>query len=152
MNEGKRPGGLTALAIINFVFCGFSMLSLLGMVAFFAFIDMVPTDQMDARQKTQIEAVQNMGTAALVLILVLNLVTAALLLTSGIGYLQQKKVLGRTIGNVYAIISIIAAIVSGLMFKPELGGGFNIGSIIGLVYPVVTLILLNTTFKDDLTN
>ena len=29
------------------------------------------------------------------------------------------------------------------------GGGFNIGTIIGLVYPLLTLALLNTTFKDD---
>jgi hypothetical protein len=25
-------------------------------------------------------------------------------------------------------------------------------AIVGLIYPVLTLILLNTTFKDDLTN
>jgi uncharacterized membrane protein YkvI len=30
--------------------------------------------------------------------------------------------------------------------------GFGIGNLIGLIYPVLTLILLNTTFKDDLVN
>jgi hypothetical protein len=30
--------------------------------------------------------------------------------------------------------------------------GFGLGNIIGLVYPLLTLILVNTTFKDDLVN
>ena len=30
--------------------------------------------------------------------------------------------------------------------------GFGIGTIIGMIYPVLTLYLLNTTFKDDLVN
>jgi len=38
------------------------------------------------------------------------------------------------------------------MFPSEIGGGFNIAVIIGLIYPIVTLVLLNTTFKEDLTN
>jgi hypothetical protein len=32
------------------------------------------------------------------------------------------------------------------------GGSFGIGTIIGLIYPVLTLILVNTAFKDDLVN
>jgi hypothetical protein len=56
------------------------------------------------------------------------------------------------IGNIYAVVAIIGSVISGIMFAAELGGGFNIGTMIGLIYPIVTLILLNTTFKDDLTN
>lgn len=152
MQEGKRPGGLTALAVINFVFAGFSVLSLLGLAAFFAFIGKVPTDQMDAAQREQIEAFQSMGTGVFVLIFAMNLLTGLLLLLSGIGYLKQKRVLGWMVGNVYAVISIGGGVVSGVMFATELGGGFNIGTIIGLVYPILTLVLLNTTFKGDLTN
>jgi hypothetical protein len=152
MNEGKRPGGLTALAVINFIFCGFSFLSVVGMAAFFALKDMMPTDQMDARQKAQIEALQEMGTPMLVLVVALNVLSGILLLVSGMGYLKQKKVLGRMLGNAYAVLTIVGSIVSGLMFRAELGGGFNIGTIIGLIYPILTLVLLNTTFKDDLTN
>ena len=132
MAEGKRPGGLTALAVINFVLCGFSVLSIVGMMAFFA--------------------LQDMGMPTLVLIIGLNLLSGLLLLTSGIGYLKQKRVLGRMLGNTYAVLTIVASIVSGMMFRTELGGGFNIGTIIGLIYPILTLVLVNTTFKDDLTN
>jgi len=61
MNHQKRPGGLTALAVINFVFCGFGFLGLFGMAALFAFIGMIPTDQMEEPQRAQIEAFQEMG-------------------------------------------------------------------------------------------
>jgi predicted small integral membrane protein len=152
MNEGKRPGGLTALAVINFILAGLGLLSVFGMVALVGLMDKIPTDQMDEAQKAQIEAVQNMGMPTLVLIIVLSLLSGVLLLLSGIGYLKQKRVLGRVLGNAYALFAIVGSIVSGLLFKPELGGGFHFGTIIGLIYPILTLVLINTTFKDDLTN
>ena len=61
MNEGKRPGGLTALAVINFVFTGFGLLGLLGLIAIFALIGAIPTDEMQEAQRAQIEAFQDMG-------------------------------------------------------------------------------------------
>lgn len=152
MNEEKRPGGLTALAVINFIFAGWGFIGLLGLAALFAFIGRIPTDEMNEAQKAQIEAIQNIGTSMLVIIFALSLLSSVLLLLAGIGYLKQKKFLGRTIGNTYAVISIVSSVVSGIMFASELGGGFNIGTIIGLIYPVLTLILLNTTFREDLTN
>ncbi|NIP27109.1 MAG: hypothetical protein GWN67_28945 [Phycisphaerae bacterium] len=152
MSEEKRPGGLTALAVINFVFSGWGLLSLLGLAAFFAFIGVIPTEELQEPQRSQFEAFKDMGVPLFVFIFALTLISSVLLLLSGIGYLKQKKFLGRTLGNIYAIIAIVSSVVSGIMFPSELGGGFNIGSIIGLIYPVVTLILLNTTFRDDLTN
>lgn len=152
MSEEKRPGGLTALAVINFVLSGWGLLGLLGLAAFFAFIGKIPTEELQEPQKSQFEAFQNMGVHVFVIIFVLSLISSVLLLLSGIGYLKRKKFLGRTIGNIYAIIAIVSSVVSGMMFASELGGGFNIGTIIGLIYPVLTLILLNTTFRDDLTN
>ncbi len=152
MNEEKRPGGLTALAVINFVFSGLSLINLIVLAAFFAFIGMIPTAEMPEKERAMIEAFQNMGTSVYVMIFVLTIISSVLLLLSGIGYLKQKKFLGRTMGNIYAVIAIAGSVISGMMFASELGGGFNIGSIIGLIYPVLTLILLNTTFRDDLTN
>jgi hypothetical protein len=150
MTEGKRPGGLTALAVINFVFVGLGLIGVLMLAAFFAFIGMLPTDEMPEEQRAQIEAFQNMGLPVFILSFVLSIVSSVLLLVSGIGYLKQKKIMGRMVGNTYAVVSIVSSVVSGMMFAAELGGGFNIGTIIGLIYPVVTLILLNTTFRDDL--
>ena len=152
MNQEKRPGGLTALAVFNFIVSGMNFISFLGMFVMFAFIGKIPTDDMQEAQKAQIEAFQDMGLPMFIFILVLYIVSAILLLVSGIGYLKQKKVMGRMIGNIYGVISIISSIVYGLWFPLDLGGGFNLGTIVGLIYPVLTLILINTTFKDDLTN
>ena len=152
MTEGKRPGGLTALAVLNFVFAGWGLLSMAGMVVFFTLIGKIPTENMDEKARMQIEALQDMGLSTLVLIFTLTVVSCILLFLSGIGYLKQKKFLGRKLGSTYGILAIISSIVSGVMFDPELGGGFNIGTIIGLIYPVMTLILLNTTFKEDFIN
>ncbi|MFC1637228.1 hypothetical protein ACFL5Z_20610 [Planctomycetota bacterium] len=152
MSEGKRPGGLTALAVINFVFAGWGVIGLLGLVAMFAFVGMIPTDQMDETQKAQIEAFQNMGLPVFIFIFALSIVSGVLLLLSGIGYLKQKKVMGWVLGNAYGVLSIVSSIVSAFMFPAEIGGGFNIGIIIGLIYPIITLVLLNTTFKEDLMN
>ena len=152
MNQEKRPGGLTALAVINFVFSGQGLLSVLILAASFAFIGMIPTDQMPEADRIRLEAFQNMGVPVFIFIFALSLITSVLLLLSGIGYLKQKKVLGRYVGSTYGIIAIVSNVVSGFMFPSEMGGGFQIMTIVGLIYPVLTLILLNTTFKDDLTN
>ncbi len=152
MTEGKRPGGLTALAVLNFVFAFWSLLGMVGMVVFFTLIGKIPTENMDEKARMQIEALQDMGLSTLIFIFTLTVVSCILLFLSGIGYLKQKKCLGRKLGSTYGILAIISSIVSGVMFDPELGGGFNIGTIIGLIYPMMTLILLNTTFKEDFTN
>ena len=152
MNEEKRPGGLTALAVINFIFSGWGIIGLLGLAAFFAFIGKIPTDDMQETQKAQIEAFQNLGLPVFIFIFTLSFISSLLLLLSGIGYLKQKKFLGRFLGNTYAVITIISSVISGIMFAPEIGGGFNIMTMVGLIYPVLTLILLNTTFRQDLTN
>jgi hypothetical protein len=154
MNEEKRPGGLTALAVFNFIFSGLNLIGLLGwIVILFVIIGIIPTEQMNEIQKTQMGAFENLGIPMFIFILVLSIVSGILLLLSGIGYLKQKKVMGRLLGNLYAIINIISSIISGILIDdPEIGGGFNLMTIAGLIYPVLTLILINTTFKDDLTN
>ena len=151
MNQEKRPGGLTALAVINFVFFGFSIFGLLGLVIMYAGI--IPTGQMTEEQRAPMEALQNMGLPVFISVFLLSVTATVLLLLSGIGYLQQKKIMGWVLGNLYAVISIISSIVSVLFITSEMpGGGFTISTIIDLIYPLLTLILLNTTFKDDLTN
>jgi hypothetical protein len=152
MSEGKRPGGLTALAVINFVLAGMSLIGVLGLAALFAYIGVIPTDKMDAGAKAQFEALQETGIGFFVFLFILSIVVGLLLLLAGIGYLKQKKILGWGLGNAYGIIGIISSITSGFLFPAILGGGFGIGRIIDLLYPIITLILLNTTFKEDFPN
>ncbi len=152
MNGGKRPGGLTALAVLNFIFAGMNGLGILGLVTMFAFWGKMPTENMDEATRAQIDAIQAVGKPMFLVIVVAGGITGVLLLASGVGYLKQKKFLGRFLGNVYAITAIIQGTVTGMMLSPAIGGGFNLGSIIGLIYPVLTLALLNTTFKEDFIN
>lgn len=148
MSEGKRPGGLTALAVINFVFGGFSALGALGMAALLALMGTV-ADSGDEHAKEMAKAWEEMGMGLFYFLLAMMAVSAFLLIASGVGYLQQKKVLGRSLGNGYAALAILSSLLMGLMVSDKAGGGFNIGTIIGLIYPVLTLILLNGTFKHD---
>jgi hypothetical protein len=141
--------GQTALAVLNFVFGGFNALGVLGMVAVMALFNAAKDTISSDDQRKVAEAWEQIGMGVFYLILFLMAVTSFLLIASGVGYLKQKKVLGRGFGNAYGILSIVYAVMWGLLVSADAGGGFNIGTIISLVYPVLTLALLNGTFKHD---
>jgi hypothetical protein len=139
MAEGKRPGGLTALAVLNFVFGGLGALVVLGLIALLSVAESVANEA-----GTSISSAPGAGMVYVAILL--SVVSTVLMIASGVGYLKQRRFLGRTLGNAYAAFSIgssVFAIVA-------LSAGVGIGTIIGLIYPVLTLVLLNTTFKDDL--
>jgi len=135
MADEKGPGGLTALAVLNFVFGGFGALGVLAAAALLGVVNEV----------TEGAVAEEVGSG--MFLFVLTSLSAALLIVSGIGYLLQKRVLGRYMGSFYGITSLAS---NGL----GLAGGaeFSFFTIIGLIYPVLTLIMVNTTFKDDLVN
>lgn len=151
MTEGKRPGGLTALAVINLIWGGLSAFGAAGMLAMPKLAQMMKDsgDAAAAEQADQmLHGIEQAG-SVWSLIIALTFVSALLLITSGIGYLKQKRFLGRTLGNAWAILSILGSVASAVMLAAAVGGGFHFGTIIGLVYPVLTLVLLNGTFKED---
>lgn len=137
MSRDKRPGGLTALAVLNFVFGGLGVLGLLALWALISMADAI----------TAGEASASSGAGVLYGALALGTLSVALLITSAVGYLGQKKFLGRSMGTAYAVVAVLGSVLNLATGQP-----FGIGTVIGLVYPVLTLILLNTTFKDDLVN
>jgi hypothetical protein len=146
--EVKRPGGLTALAVINFIFGGLGIIS-----SAFSFISMsmignISTTGMPEAAKAKIEALQSIDPSLFTIMIFMSIISALLLLLSGIGYLKQKRVLGRIIGNIYGFYGISSVIISYLIMPKELFG--NISAIIGIIYPTLTLILLDTVFKNDL--
>ncbi len=130
----KRPGGLTALAVFNFIFGGFAVILSLGLLVIVAAVDEF--------------IAENGGSVGLLyLVTLLTVASAGLLIASGVGYLKQKLFLGRKLGNAYAAVSLTSTVVS-----LANGGDFGVGTIIFLIYPVLTLALLNGSFKEDLVN
>ncbi|MBN1845197.1 MAG: hypothetical protein JW810_05905 [Sedimentisphaerales bacterium] len=166
-DTAKRPGGLTAMAVINFVLGGFLLLSLLGFIGGKYAYNMAenqraqeqqtadpnaaPSNQYTPEQQQQMETARKVFADPTIRILTyLNVVPCALLIVSGIGYLRLKKMLGRMMGNLYALVSIVLGIAEIVLIDKDLGGGFGIASLIGFIYPALTLFLMNVTFKDDL--
>ena len=150
MAEGKRPGGLTALAVLNFIFGGFSALGALGILTAIGLAKAASNGlhDMAVENGAKVTEVPTVGLGILYVTLLLTALSAILLITSGVGYIKQKAFLGRTLGNGYAVVSLGGTIVSIALAH----SGFGIGTIIFSVYPIVTLFLLNNTFKEDLIN
>lgn len=182
MTEGKRPGGLTAMAVFNFIGTGLGLIGVLFLVGLVlgsgTLVDLIEEGEAEQQraaekrelteaQKAKLEkqrkeleeakktlaAFEEFKGGQLALVVALNLACATLLLLSGIGYLTQKRFLGRKLGIAYALISIPTTFIE-INVTPEqvTGGGLSLGSLIAFIYPVLTLILLNTTFREDFVN
>ncbi|MCX6979792.1 MAG: hypothetical protein NTV08_03460 [Verrucomicrobia bacterium] len=156
MSEGKRPGGLTALAVLNFVFGGFGVIGILALWAVYALVTAAAKTVVTAAAGTAgaqdvanaANAINQQSGALILISLILLVVSVTLLIVSGVGYLGQKKFIGQRLGSIYGVVSIAQTVLSILFLK----SGFGIGTIIGLTYPILTLVLLNNTFKDDFVN
>jgi len=130
----KRPGGLTTLAVLNFALAALSAVSYASLLA------LVGEDG-----ATGGEPAARIASSTVYLVLVTGLVSCALLALAGIGYLERRRLLGRLTGNGYAIL----ALVNSVLVMAALPEGFGLATVIGLVYPPVTLVLLNLRFKAE---
>lgn len=128
----KRPGGLTALAVLNFVFGGLGVIGVFTWIAFLSVVDAATGGE---------ALTQSPGAAMVYLGIALSIASVGLLVLSGIGYIGQKKVFGYGLGCAYGLLGIISAIL-GIVTS-----GFGVMVALGLIYPLLTLILLNTAFK-----
>jgi hypothetical protein len=135
MSDGRRPGGLTTLAVLNFIFGAWGLLYVVILVG-----AMRSEGGLEREMRLSLRA----DSATLWAHLMLRLLTAVLLIVSAVGYMGQKRFLGRVLGNAYAVVALLS---TGLTLTHA---EFDGGTLIGLVYPVLTLVLINTTFRDDL--
>jgi hypothetical protein len=131
-----RPGGLTALAVINFVIAGLLGLGLLGLVIVLAGSGEKPKGVSEGYLY-----VRTMFLAGDVVLLVL----------AGVGYLRMKKVMGRWLGSAEAVYSLL---FFGYVLSYTLGEGhpFMFSTLQQLIYPGITLVLLNWVFRENLVN
>lgn len=134
----KRPGGLTALAVLNFVFGGIGAIAALIGFGGLALIR-------EAIHKAEESGAKYSGQSLSMAYVAVGLtaVGALLLIVSGVGYIKQSKLTGKTLGTVYGVVSL-----GGTVLSAATGGGFGAFSAIFCIYPLLTLILLNTSFKN----
>ena len=137
----KRPGGLTALAVLNFVFGGIG-----AIVALIGFGGLTIIKEGIARAEASGAKYDGPSLTMAYVVIALTAVGALLLIISGVGYIKQARFSGRVLGTVYALVSLGGTVLAGAT------GGIGIGSVLLAVYPLLTLILVNTTFKTDLVN
>lgn len=137
----KRPGGLTALAVLNFVFGGIGFI--MSALAFLG-LSLIK----EGIQKAEALGGKYDGPSLTMaqLTVGLSVLSAILLITSGVGYIKQKRFSGRTLGNVYALVSLGGTVLA------VASGASGIGAVVFAIYPLLTLALINSSFKSDLVN
>ena len=146
-----RPGGLTAMAVMNFIFGGYGLLSVLTLVAMAAvYFSGASDSKPEFRQAS--DMVRQMGVPAMVIAFSLLTLATLIEIVAGFGYLKQKRVLGRWLGNAFALLAIAGQVLLVVASQGIQGMGFTLGSLLGVLYPLITLILINTTFREDLVN
>ena len=124
-----RPAGLVALAITNFLVGGFFLIiALLSLVWWSKSSD----EQTAAGAASALPALLTAGPVG-----ILGMIT-------GIGYLSQKRVLGKVLGTVFGLLGTIAIPVL-LMVR---GHDFGVLHAIMLTSFAANIALVNTIFKD----
>ena len=136
MADSERPGGLTVLAVLSFIWAGLELIgSAIGAVMTLA-----------GRSREMEGPYANINQLARWIQHLGGLVCGALLLVAAIGFLGMRRVLGRWLGSAYALVTAGLLLTLQAM-EPVL---FNFGLVIGLVYALLILLLVNTTFRHDL--
>jgi hypothetical protein len=128
------------MAVLNFVFGG---LGVIGALLGFGGLTLIKEGIAQAEAHGATYTGQSLNMAYLVV--AATGLAAVLLIVSGVGYIKQKRFAGRTLGNLYALVSI-----GGTVLGAVTGGGFGAFSVLFLVYPLLTFILINSAFKAHL--
>ena len=125
----KRPAGLTALAVFNFIFAARALLIL----------PVVFSPSSLRAMSARFDAPLGLVAASLAV----GGVTHALGALVGVGYLGQRRNLGRILGNVYALLGFVSTLLAyAVVPKPVALGG--------IIYPVITLALINGRYRRNL--
>jgi hypothetical protein len=171
MQEGKRPGGLTALAVINFVGAGIDVLKVLGLIATMMLAGkMAETIEREARERVEgadgkpaaseptdeereaiaaLRGFDRVGRPAYYAWLALVVACGGLLVAGGVGYLGQRR-WARAVATLYALVSMGTTCYAMVIIPSESGGGFRFATLLNFLYPILTLALVHTSFREDL--
>ena len=72
---------------------------------------------------------------------------------SAVGYIRRKRILGRMVGNLYGGLGVILVVLSATSHSSLLGGTLTASAhffLVLIAYPVITLVVLNTIYRNTL--
>jgi hypothetical protein len=154
VSAARRPPVVTLLALCNFIFAalfGIGLVAYLGRMRFVPLVE-AHAPSLSATEQHQGEAIVSLGITPYYALGVVMVILTVLLIVSGIGYLYLKRFEGRVLGNVTVLVSIASAFAVTFWLPPVLDGGINGFSSINFTYPLLTVFLLNKTFRDQFVN
>lgn len=163
MESTMRPGGLTTLSVLNFLFSAWKLLEGLSNLLWLGICVALGSgeDSDSSGERLQmfqdvLDTIEESGITRevfmtqLALSLGINILIVPLLICSGIGYLKQKRVLGRWMGTLYGLIASTGGLILiGFLYRQS-SHLVQIGHLMSLVYPLLTLYVLNVSFRKDL--
>ena len=164
----KRPGGLTALAVLNITFAIIGMLGGLAMTAMnhdtrgfdrsardmdYAADHMPENSTMGGNPELSRQMAHGMAAQmrrsspeAFRYMFAAGMVGGVLLLLSGFGFLGQRRVLGRHVGNAAGV----ALVVCGAIAMTKLGFLFWGFPMLGAGYAIVMMLLVQFAYRPTL--
>jgi ABC-type transport system involved in multi-copper enzyme maturation permease subunit len=140
MDRNVRPSGLTALAVINFIFAG-----LMSIVVMFSLGALACAGAFARAQSAEALGAEAIGIS--VAMSVGNLISMALLIVTAIGYLKCSPILGRLLGSIYALADITKTTIY-LVFYAGVIQQAAIFTVGDFIWPLLTLFFINIVFKD----
>jgi len=144
------------LAVLNFIFGGTALLSAIwslalaargGQAAAWPPADPRVAGHMPEAFTRLMELFTSIPPAYYWAIGLLGLLASALQIVAGWGYLKRSRDLGPRVAYAWAAVTFVMAAVV-VSISPWVGAW----TIPGLTYPVITVVMLNTTFKNDFVN
>ena len=135
MSGYQRPGGLTVLAVLNFVFGGITGLGVLGSAVLL--VGGKPDELPPGFREWP-------DPAMIIALAVGNLIVAVLMILSGIGYLSLRRTQGFVLGTLYALVAIVVEVIGLSTFQQ-----LTMSSFMSLLYPLLTLFMLQVVFRRD---
>ena len=127
--SSRCPGGLKAMAIVNFVIAGFGTVAVIALA-------------LGQDNRYDIWEIEGPVTWEHHLMICMRMAAVLTILFSGLGYLSLKRVQGWMLGNLYAVISLVNVLMYAFLLDE-----FGTSSLLWLPYPILTLFLLNTTYR-----
>jgi len=148
----RLRASIIAVALIAFIFALLNGLRTLFIVVLVMGWDTIKDELQSEPQMAGLHrALTSVSSTVMTIFMVVLLAATVLETLTGIGLLFRSKFMGRTVGTCFGVVALIAYYISAINVPRELGGGFNIFSIVMLLlFPVLVLVLVNGSFRSIL--